>query len=580
MAKGIYIGEVSEKYTEVEYLQSSGTQYIDTGYKPGGNTRVICEFTRIANSPTANYGAAVFGARQAKNNYDYTFWGFNHVDDKLTDNYYSTDKSMTFPGTERVVVDKNKNVTTVNNNSSYSVTHTYTNFTSSYNLYIFATNKAGSPDTMQMGTIRVYYMKIYDNDVLVRDFVPAVDIKGQYGFFDKLNNQFYTNKGSGTFVVGNNTGNVLYENSTAQKVKKIYAGINNVARKIKKAYIGIGGVARPCWGKGELAYYGEITNLSVARSHLSAASTKRYAIFAGGWEDMTSNTVALFSDVVDVYDSSLIKYNPTGLSSKKRIFSGTSFGDYAVFAGGFISGYSNTIDVYDASLTRTNPATLSQARFELGAASIGEYVLFAGGYASAGYSNVVDAYNNSFTRTNPTNLSASRQLLVGITTTKGGYALFGGGKQSSYSSVVDAYDRSLVRTIPTKLSSARGELSAASVGEYVLFAGGYTGSSFSSAVDAYDNSLTRTSPTSLSLARRYLSAASTSDYALFYGGSNSSGVYNNVDVYDSALSKNMTTTPATNRQQLAAASVGNFVLFGGGRTSSALSNLVDAYIQL
>jgi hypothetical protein len=47
MAKGIYIGELSERYTEVEYLQSSGTQYIDTGYKPGGDTRIVCEFTEI-----------------------------------------------------------------------------------------------------------------------------------------------------------------------------------------------------------------------------------------------------------------------------------------------------------------------------------------------------------------------------------------------------------------------------------------------------------------------------------------------------------------------------------------------------
>jgi hypothetical protein len=84
------------------------------------------------------------------------------------------------------LVDKNKNITTINNDPNYSVSYTHTDFRSAYNLFIFATNKAGSPDIR--GESRIYYMKIYDNDVLVRDFVPAVNIKGQYGFFDKLNN--------------------------------------------------------------------------------------------------------------------------------------------------------------------------------------------------------------------------------------------------------------------------------------------------------------------------------------------------------------------------------------------------------
>jgi hypothetical protein len=45
---------------------------------------------------------------------------------------------------------------------------------------------------------KMYYCKIYDNDILVRDFIPAVrDSDSKPGFYDLVTNQFYTNAGSG-----------------------------------------------------------------------------------------------------------------------------------------------------------------------------------------------------------------------------------------------------------------------------------------------------------------------------------------------------------------------------------------------
>jgi hypothetical protein len=77
---------------------------------------------------------------------------------------------------------------------------------------------------------------------------------------------------------------------TARKVTKGYAGVGGVARKIKKGYIGVGGVARPFWSGGELAYYGTITPLSVARGSLAGASNGDFALFAGGDPATTAAT--------------------------------------------------------------------------------------------------------------------------------------------------------------------------------------------------------------------------------------------------------------------------------------------------
>jgi hypothetical protein len=51
--------------------------------------------------------------------------------------------------------------------------------------------------------MKVHYLKIWKADTLYRDLVPVKRISdGVLGLFDKLNNVFYTNAGSGTFVAG------------------------------------------------------------------------------------------------------------------------------------------------------------------------------------------------------------------------------------------------------------------------------------------------------------------------------------------------------------------------------------------
>lgn len=50
--------------------------------------------------------------------------------------------------------------------------------------------------------MRLYYFRIYDGDILVRDFVPCVDSEGIYGLYDKLSETFYVNIGSDLFIGG------------------------------------------------------------------------------------------------------------------------------------------------------------------------------------------------------------------------------------------------------------------------------------------------------------------------------------------------------------------------------------------
>ena len=44
--------------------------------------------------------------------------------------------------------------------------------------------------------------QIYQNDVLVHDYVPALDLDGEAGLYDKIDRNFLYNSGTGAFVAG------------------------------------------------------------------------------------------------------------------------------------------------------------------------------------------------------------------------------------------------------------------------------------------------------------------------------------------------------------------------------------------
>ena len=370
----------------------------------------------------------------------------------------------------------------------------------------------------------------------------------------------------------------------ARKVKKGYVGVSSVARKIKKAYIGIGGVARPCWGGGELTYYGTVTALDIQRYNLAATTVGDYALFGGGYGNFNGTT---YFATVDVYDETLTKLNSIELSTNSGRYSlaATTVGNYALFGGGYgnfngtlMSNQKNIVDAFDTSLTLTTPLGLYNHAQSMGATTVGDYALFGGGYNNDNSALAyVTGYDSSLTRN--TSVDAFNQARCHLAaTTVGNYALFGGGKYSTINSYVDAYDTSLTRTSPTSLSYATCHLAATTVGNYALFAGGDNDAGlYYATVNAYDTSLTRTIQTDLSVNRGRLAATTVGNYAMFGGGySNAYREY--VDAYDTSLTRTTPTNLSVGRGYFAATAVGNYALFGGGFSgSSSYQNIVDVY---
>lgn len=569
MARGVYVGApnfepvtLPSGYTQLEYLQSTGTQYIDTGFKPNQNTRVVCK-TVCQVSSTANW---VFGARTSSSSNQYTFLGAS------AGTYASgfATAAVNFPSslntTKPIVVDKNKTVTTINGGNA--VTNTSATFTAPVNLALFAVNTNG---TISYGKVKLYYVQIYDNGTLIRNMVPVKNSSGTLGMYDTVNGVFYANVGSGTFSAGGTYAEV------ARKVSKIYLGIDNIARKVKKGYIGdANGLARLFYaGIGKMSYYGT-TPVGISNRYYFAATTiGDYALFGGGIYSTTAQ------DTVDAYNKSLVHSTPTVLSKARRNLSAATIGNYALFAGGYdIYGYSatkaiSTVDAYNQSLTRSTPSSLNTGYCEMASAVVGNYALFVGGGTSGSQSGTdlslsslstnIHVYNTSLTYTysiysGVPSLSEAKRSMAGATT--GNYAIFAGGCTSSGTSLnsATAINASLTQSTPSSLSTSRYQLAGARVGNYALFAGGRYSSTYTDTVDAYDSSLTRSLPTALSSGRSRIGATSIGDYAIFAGGYNGSA-QKTVDAYDPSLTRSILTSLPLSGSDGAATAVGDYALF-------------------
>lgn len=191
----------------------------------------------------------------------------------------------------------------------------------------------------------------------------------------------------------------------------------------------------------------------------------------------------------------------------------------------------SAVDAYNTSLTRTTATPLPSNAYACAGGTVGGYAVFSGGSSmnsdstlveTIGALEIVRAYDSSLTSSRAEPLSCKRTGHSAATI--GNHLLFAGGYNSTtgkYLSTVESYDASLTRSTAVELSSTKNGLASATVGEYAMFAGGYKGNSdaaYVATVDAYNTALTKTTMPDLSVGRHGLASAVIGDYALFAGG--------------------------------------------------------------
>ncbi len=213
-------------YTRVEYIESSGTQYIDTGVSPSNTLDFEITFMSL-DGPTAD-GHTILGAVVASS----AATQF-HLNTYNSDGNRSTGV-LYFMGDNGAGGNVDAHITKNSKQTSKLVANTYrvgsnTETTSrsgsiSYNIYVFAGNRDGTAG--EFSSTRVYSFKIWKDRALVRNFIPAIrNSDGVAGLYDLVNGSFYTNRGTGTFKTGALVGNDYYT-STQYNSRESYQKVN------------------------------------------------------------------------------------------------------------------------------------------------------------------------------------------------------------------------------------------------------------------------------------------------------------------------------------------------------------------
>lgn len=186
-------------YTELEYIQSTGTQYINTGFMPNGKSKIAMNLTPLSDSSNACFFCA---RNEASATAGTTYTAFY-----LSSNYYRFDfygKSGQSDGVDAVGTNINIEASGgVCKIGSKTITNAASTAASSMPWILLASARTSSiSDLANMATAKLYSCQIYDNGALVRNFIPCKNLSGEIGLYDAVNGQFYANAGTGTFTAG------------------------------------------------------------------------------------------------------------------------------------------------------------------------------------------------------------------------------------------------------------------------------------------------------------------------------------------------------------------------------------------
>lgn len=198
--EAMYLGEtkIYEKPydAKIEYLKSSSSQWIDTGIVPTGYTGIEVKFKY---NVTTNQ-MRLFESRKSDNDLvigsyinglGYFATAFSKAGDWLSTNVIADTSVHTLK------IDPNLSVYVdgvVKNTRSSRPTAT-----TSENIRLFSYGSYN--DNAYRFSGNIYYVKIWDNDTLVRDFIPVR--VGTIGYlYDKVSGQLFGNSGSGSFTLG------------------------------------------------------------------------------------------------------------------------------------------------------------------------------------------------------------------------------------------------------------------------------------------------------------------------------------------------------------------------------------------
>ena len=206
-------------FQQVEYIENIEKQYINTLFFADQDTSIWCECV-IIDTFKSGYYQGLFGATTNNGSKELNR-NVVHMHRKDASNLVilaaygdEVGESSSYRGNinQKHTYKLEKNVFKVDDNIIYS--YNYKNFKCDKTLNIFRDNNTCVSQDRRYCLMKLYSFKIFDDDILVRDYIPCYCTKevtdvngntcesGTVGLYDLVKGEFYTNQGTGKFDVG------------------------------------------------------------------------------------------------------------------------------------------------------------------------------------------------------------------------------------------------------------------------------------------------------------------------------------------------------------------------------------------
>ena len=196
---GDHLQELFSTYQMCEYIEATGSQYINSGIYPTQETGFDIDYVMKNPVSTSGFGTLI-GCRHGWNTTNarcYELTTYNGVPRCSESGGFGFGDALVNAGFVKDAPQNQKMINQVYTNA-LGVTTTFTeNFTVAYPLHIFAMN--GS----EKGKGEISKLILYGGSTPIADYHPVYrKSDGVIGLFDPIRNRFDVNGGSGTFLKG------------------------------------------------------------------------------------------------------------------------------------------------------------------------------------------------------------------------------------------------------------------------------------------------------------------------------------------------------------------------------------------
>ncbi len=193
---GKYAAECRAAYQQLEYIQSSGTQYIDTGFVVNQPDSFAVEYILAASDSSNGWTGANAYLQMRISSQGYSLWNSGNdfaknASDVVKITYENKTESLYINGEHR-------------QSRSWA---SYT--TPNIKLLLL---KLGYPDGTSLNgvSVKLYAAKVWHDGELVRNYIPVRDVTNDtIGMLDTIEHKFYPNAGTGRFTTSGTTSEVI-----------------------------------------------------------------------------------------------------------------------------------------------------------------------------------------------------------------------------------------------------------------------------------------------------------------------------------------------------------------------------------